>query len=110
MQQSSAKRLEERIQSASKEKNKLEGELMTLQSELKTGKKAKQTLESENTKLSGRLHFIIHFYSSRYSTTSQHTIVLTSKVFPPMERRLFMNAHNKIDLNATSHVSGISEP
>ena len=102
MQQSSAKRLEERIQSASKEKNKLEGELMTLQSELKTGKKAKQTLESENTKLSGRLHFIsFHFYSSRYSTTSQHMIVLTSKVFPPMERRLFMNAHNKINLNAT---------
>lgn len=65
MQQSSVKRLEERIQSASAEKNKLEGELMTLQSELKSGKKTKQALESENTKLSGRLHFInFHFYSS----------------------------------------------
>lgn len=57
MQQSSVKRLEEKIQLASAEKNKLEGELMTLQSELKSGKKAKQALESENTKLSGRLHF-----------------------------------------------------
>jgi prefoldin subunit 5 len=56
--QSSVKRLEERIQSASSEKNKLEGELMTLQSELKSGKKAKQTLESDNTKLSGGLHFV----------------------------------------------------
>lgn len=61
MQQSSVKRLEERIQSASTEKNKLEGELMTLQSELKSGKKAKQALESENTKLGGRLHFH-HFF------------------------------------------------
>ena len=59
MQQSSAERLGERIQSASKEKNKLERELMTLQSELKSGKKAKQELESENAKLSGRL-LLIH--------------------------------------------------
>ena len=72
MQQSSAKRLEERIQSASAEKNKLEGELMTLQSQLKSGKKAKQTLESENTKLSGRLHFInFHLYSI-YGTLCEH--------------------------------------
>ena len=55
VQQSSAKRLEERIQSASKEKNRLEGELMTLQSELKNEKKAKQGMESENTKLSGEV-------------------------------------------------------
>lgn len=59
VQQSSAERLGERIQSASKEKNKLERELMTLQSELKSGKKAKQELESENAKLSGRL-LLIH--------------------------------------------------
>lgn len=54
MQQSSAKRLEERIHSASSEKDRLESELMKLQSELKSGKKAKQGLESENAKLSGR--------------------------------------------------------
>ena len=53
MQQSSAKRLEERIKSASAEKDKLESELMALQSELKSGKKAMQGLESDNSKLSG---------------------------------------------------------
>ena len=53
VQQSSVKRLEERIQSASAEKNRLEGELLTLQSELKNGKKTQKTLESENTKLNG---------------------------------------------------------
>lgn len=53
MQQSSVQRLEEKIQSATAEKNRLEGELMSLQSELKTGKKANQGLESENVKLSG---------------------------------------------------------
>ena len=53
VQKSSVKRLEERIQSASAEKNRLEGELMTLQSELKSGKKTQKTLESENAKLNG---------------------------------------------------------
>ena len=55
VQQSSAKRLEERIKSASSEKDRLESELMKLHSELKSGKKAKQGLESENTKLNGTL-------------------------------------------------------
>ena len=60
MQQSSAKRLDERIRSANAEKNKLERELMTVQSELKSGKKAKQGLESENAKLSGRLQLSVN--------------------------------------------------
>ena len=54
VQQSSAKRLEERIQSASSEKDRLESEVMKLHSELKSGKKAKQGLENENIKLHGR--------------------------------------------------------
>ena len=53
VQKSSVKRLEERIQSASAEKNRLEGELLSLQSELKNRNKAHKGLESDNVKLNG---------------------------------------------------------
>lgn len=83
MQQSSAKRLEDRIQSASTEKNKLEGELMTLQSEVKSGKKAKQALESENTKLSGRWQFtfiktLLRVYTVVTILNTNHCLYLSS--------------------------------
>lgn len=60
VQQSSVKRLEQRIKSASDEKDKLERELMKLQSELKTGQKTKQGLESENAKLSGTYNLYVY--------------------------------------------------
>ena len=74
MQQSSAKRLEERIKSASAEKDKLESELMALQSELKSGKKAMQGLESDNSKLSGES--VIPPSSPPPSDTILYTIIL----------------------------------
>ena len=110
MQQSSAKRLEERIRSASAEKNKLEGELMTLQSELKSGKKAKQALESENAKLSGRLHFIDFHYSTHstlcehvyYSVTIMNThctcTLLAGFFLPRAKRGFFTNAFRHVVL------------